>query len=50
MDPWFTAVVTSDDRDAISNFESEGGMTYGPAMPEASDPHIVKDALDAVQR
>lgn len=46
----FAAVITPDERDAISTFEGEGGMVYGPAGPEASDPHIVKEALEAVQR
>ena len=46
----FAAVISSDERDAISAFESEGGMAYGPSSPDASDPHIVKEALEAVQR
>lgn len=44
------AVMTPDDREAISTFEGEGGMAYGPARPEPSDPQVVKDVLEAVQK
>jgi hypothetical protein len=43
-------VMTPDDREAISTFEGEGGMAYGPAVPEPNDPRVVKDALEAVQK
>jgi hypothetical protein len=44
------AVMTPDDREAISTFEGEGGMAYGPSVPEPSDPRVVKDVLEAVQK
>ena len=44
------AVMTPDDREAISTFEGEGGMACGPATPEPSDPRVVKDVLEAVQK
>jgi hypothetical protein len=44
------AVMTPDDREAISTFEGEGGMAYGPAASEPSDPRVVKDVLEAVQK
>lgn len=44
------AVVTPDEREAISNFESEGGMVYGPAMPDSADPEVVQSALEAAQK
>jgi hypothetical protein len=44
------AVMTPDDREAISTFEGEGGMAYGPTRPEPSDPQVVKDVLEAVQK
>ena len=39
-----------DMNDAIANFEGEGGMVYGPTKAEPSDPQVVKDVLDAVQK
>src|SRR5262249_37415083 len=43
-------VMTPDDREAISTFEGEGGMAYGPATPEPCDPQVVKEALEAVHK
>jgi hypothetical protein len=45
-----TGVVTAEDREAIATFEGEGGMAYGPPVAEAADPHVIADALEAVQK
>jgi hypothetical protein len=46
-----TGFHTPDDRDAIARLEGEGGPVYtGPDVPDAADPQVVQDALEAVKR
>jgi hypothetical protein len=46
-----TGFTTPTDRDAVSRFEGEGGPAYeGPRTPDASEPHIVQEALAAAKK
>jgi hypothetical protein len=46
-----TRFHTADDRDAIARLEDEGGPVYtGPEVPDAADPQVVQEALEAVKK